>query len=210
MFAIVCLAVASTAVIAAGLRSKYQPFVLPRDIYLVFFFIFYFSLNGCPNGYRKRLETVTQFERILNPVCGGQYRFILFAHNFSSFSTFCRWRGIHIISYFRKEFNQFENCLRILIKLLECYTNVLSGWRSSHKWVSIFFKWKMCHLEEPKNNVEYLWRHSTDFSSSFHQNDLILVTDYLEIVDQGQHLQNATFWLENFFKKTLNVKSCWR
>ena len=61
-------------------------------------------------------------------------------------------------------------------------------------------------------NTEKRWKSPTPFnrfSSSFHQNDrtvsghLILATDDLEKVGQGQHLQKCSFLTSEYFYKKL-------
>ena len=52
----------------AGLLSKYQCILFCLAILNCSPFPLFF--NSCANGSRKRLETITKFQWILNPVCG--------------------------------------------------------------------------------------------------------------------------------------------
>ena len=114
------LVILSVFFIMAGLRSKYQSFCFYRAMTnFPFCFPLFLFLNGLDQRISQTLETVAKFQRIINPVCGRQCKFI-FPRNFASFSSSSRLIGKHS-QFSQKLFNQFENCLRIMIKVLEFY-----------------------------------------------------------------------------------------
>ena len=79
------------------------------------------SHSGWANGSRKRLKTDEKFLWILNPVCRGQYKFTISPKIVLPFLTFPGGVENTCSQFSRKLFNQFENYLRIFIKVLEFY-----------------------------------------------------------------------------------------
>ena len=121
-----------------GLRSKYQPFCFASR-YLIFLISSSHFLNGWDIGSRKWLETVAKLQRIINQICGGQYKFIFFSQKFCFlFQIFHMERKTHIISFLE---NHSTNS-RLVFELRSRYSSSTKGMRNErklpHNLVSIF------------------------------------------------------------------------
>ena len=93
-------------------------------------------------------------------MCGRQYRFIF---SLKLICLFLAVRGgvenaYRPSQFSRKLFNQFENCLRTVIKTLEFY-KMGTAWMAVSAQLSLHFpgytfsRWKMCHLEKEKKTL---------------------------------------------------------
>ena len=102
-------------------------------------------------GFLKWLEKVAKFQWIL--VYGGQYNFIFspkFCFLFQPFQV--KWKT-HVVRFLKKVFNQFENCLRIMIKVLEIYQKVCG--MNGGCCTTSFSRWKMLKGKTAKKTLEY-------------------------------------------------------
>ena len=128
--------------------------------YLIFFFFLLF-LNGWVNGSRKRLQIVTKFQRIFNPVSGDNTSRYLFHKILPPFPAFTG--GVENTVSFSKTVNQFENCLQIMIKVHKFYKKCAAWTEVCCTTWSPFSRWKCATWKNRGKNFEYLRHSSTDF-----------------------------------------------
>ena len=120
--------------------SECQPFSFIA-LYLIFVSFSFFE-RLC-KLIAKRLKIIAKFQRILNSVWGGGNKCFHFPHNFCFlFYFFYRWRENTYGQFSRKLFNKFDNCLQILIKVLEFYTKcvVWKLWMEVAAQLSLHFR----------------------------------------------------------------------
>ena len=107
--------------------------------------------------------------------------------------------------FFRKLFNQFEKCLRTMIKVLEFYKKCAS-WLEVAAQLSLHFPDGKCvNWKNRKKNIGHLLTPFNWFSSNFYQkyHHLILVTDDPENVGHGKNVQKLSFLTFKKFLKEL-------
>ena len=163
-------------VIMSGLRGSHKAICFTeRCLIFIFCFVRFFVLNGWANGSRKRLETDEKFQRILNPLRGDHTslsfypKIVLPSPTFSNVVENTYWQ------FSRKLFNQFENCLRIMITVPD-FCKKCAARMAIAAQLSLHFPCGKCVTWK---NWKKRWISTTSlnrFSSSFHQNDRNSVT----------------------------------
>ena len=135
-------------------------------------------------------------------MCGDKQN-ILFPKILLPFPPLADRVKTHIVT-----FSQSIRLIRDYFCGYDLHTQKCAAWMEVVMQLSLHFTGENCFIWKNRNNVEYLRNHSTDFHN-FRQNDrivadhLILVTDDLEHVGQGQNWQKCPFWifLKNFIRQ---------
>ena len=131
------------------------------DFPLIFHFLLLFYVKRLGQRISQTaIQIVAKFQRSFNPATGGKTSLSFFSPNFASTCSISN--GKHS-QFSRKLLKQFENCLRVLINVLE-FCKKCSKRRFPHNLASIF-RWK-----KRKKCCIYLTLFNR-FTSSFHQNE---------------------------------------
>ena len=139
--------------INAGLWSKHQPFCFVwRYLIFLIFLLFFLERLG-----QRILQTARESRKISRDPQSGmreQCKFILSPKNWLPFPTFSGGVENTCSQFSRKLVNQFENCLRIMIKVLVFYKRC-AAWTMVAKQLSLRFPgWKCINWKSRKETLK--------------------------------------------------------